>query len=102
LLSLAPVNGYSQVVVKVNITGEGEQVPAVILVVATVVGIIVTGAVGVAPSEVGTAFKPRVAPVVGTLAQVNLAVVVPLSVIIHAGEAVEPGTVAVIGVVGSS
>jgi hypothetical protein len=54
--------------------------------------------VTVAPSEVGTVFTPTVSPVVTIPAQTSLAVVVLLSAIVQAGEAVDPPEiVAVIG-----
>jgi hypothetical protein len=96
------VNGYSQVVVVPAVTEAGVHTPFSIVIFETIVGVISSGAVGVEAKEVGTFFEPIVVPVVGTFAQVNLAVAEPLSVIVQAGEAIEPGTVTVIDGVGKA
>jgi hypothetical protein len=79
-----------------------EAVELLVLVVNEVVDtlFIIKLAVGELPSEVGTAFVPALLPVVGTFAQVSLAVFVVLLLNVQPGDTVEPGTVTVIGVLG--
>ena len=101
----SPINGYSQEAVPPIVTVEGTQVPLDKDPEPIVVGAIaeiVKGAVGDPLSEVGTLYDPAGAPVVGTDAHTNLASVVPLPEIVQSGEAVDPGTVAVIPDVGSA
>ena len=59
---------------------------------------IVKLAVGLDPNDVGTFFAPVPAPLVGTLVHVNLVEFV----ILHSGDAVEPGTVIVIPELGKT
>ena len=94
-----PVKRYSQLVVAPTSKEAGVQVPELRLTEPIVVGaaaVIFKLAVGLDPRDVKTFLFPIVAPIVGTLAQTNLAVIVPLFVIAQLGLATDPGTVTLI------